>query len=124
MGSFSVVTVTPGVRSNGSRQASGAVSKQQTSPDITLVVAVVGIAALAIGSVAGYFIGKGAGYAAGEQAGYSRAQDETKKLEEEALRKATREAAKAANPFQPVNPLEGVDADPFEKTKKILNPFE
>lgn len=32
--------------------------------------------------------------------------------------------AKSENPFQAENPLSNVEADPFEKTKKILNPFE
>lgn len=113
MSTFPVVT--PSSRSTSSRQV---------SPDITLVVAVVGIAALAVGAVAGYFTGKGAGYTAGDQVGYRRAQEETQKLEEEAGRKATEEAAKAANPFRDANPLEGIESNPFEKTKKILNPFE
>ena len=45
-------------------------------------------------------------------------------MQEEAAKQAAADAAKAANPFQIVNPLEGVETNPFEKTKKILNPFE
>lgn len=52
------------------------------------------------------------------------AQEDAKKLAEETAKKAAEEAAKAANPFQVVNPLENVELNPFEKTKKILNPFE
>jgi hypothetical protein len=122
MGFSPQVTVVPGGRAASSRQTGAA--PKQASPDMTLVVAVVGIAALGIGLVAGYFTGKGSGYAAGDAVGYRRAQEETQRIEAEAARKATAEAAKAANPFQPVNPLEGVETDPFEKTKKILNPFE
>ena len=76
------------------------------------------------GVVGGYSAGTSAGHIAGDAAGYSRAQEEIKKAEELAGKKATDAAAKAANPFQSVNPLEGVEADPFEKAKKVLNPFE
>ena len=37
--------------------------------------------------------------------------------------KSAAEIGKAANPFGAVNPLEGVEANPFEKAKKVLNPF-
>ena len=55
--------------------------------------------------------------------GYKSAQADIKKVQDEAAKKATEEAVKAANPFQAVNPLSGVEANPFEKAKKILNPF-
>lgn len=64
------------------------------------------------------------GRASGYSSGYAQAQADVKALEEEVATKATEEAAKAANPFQAVNPLEGVEANPFEKVKKVLNPFE
>lgn len=81
---------------------------------ITVVLAVVVLAGLT------FWFGRSGGYAAG----YSRAQADAKALQEEAARKAAEEAAKSANPFQAVNPLEGVEANPFEKVKKVLNPFE
>ena len=60
----------------------------------------------------------------GDSRGYKRSQAEVKKLQEEAAKKAGQEAAKSANPFQAVNPLEGVQTNPFEKAKSILNPFK
>lgn len=33
-------------------------------------------------------------------------------------------SAQAENPFRADNPLSGVEADPLQKTKKVLNPFE
>lgn len=74
------------------------------------------IVALVVGLVGGYWFG--------DSSGYRRAQADVKKLQEEAANKAAGDAAKAANPFQAVNPLEGVEANPFEKTKNLLNPFK
>ena len=88
---------------------------------------IISFVALIIGVVAGYSYGKGAGYThgytQGDSAGFARAQDEAKKLQEVAGQKATEEAAKAANPFQTANPLQSVETNPFEKAKKVLNPF-
>ena len=67
-----------------------------------------------------FFVGRTGGY----QSGYAQAQGDIQRLQDEGARKATEEAAKSANPFQAVNPLEGVETNPFEKVKKILNPFE
>lgn len=67
-----------------------------------------------------FWLGRAGGYSAG----YAKAQADFTSLGEEATQKATAEAAKVANPFQAVNPLEGVEANPFEKVKKVLNPFE
>lgn len=64
------------------------------------------------------------GYWAGDWRGYSRSQAEVKKAQEVAAQKATEDAAKAANPFKASNPLEGVEANPFEEAKKVLNPFD
>lgn len=64
------------------------------------------------------------GYWFGFEKGYNKAEADIKKVQEEAAKKASEDAAKAANPFQAVNPVEGVEANPFEKTKKILNPFD
>lgn len=64
------------------------------------------------------------GYWYGNQKGYARAETDLKKVQEEAGKKAAEDAARAANPFQAANPLEGVEANPFEKTKNILNPFK
>lgn len=67
-----------------------------------------------------FWIGRANGYSTG----YAQAQTDVQALEEESARKAAEDAAKSANPFQAVNPLEGVEANPFEKVKKVLNPFE
>lgn len=64
------------------------------------------------------------GRSVGHSAGYAKAQADIQNLQEEGARKGAEEAAKTANPFQAVNPLEGVEANPFEKVKKVLNPFE
>lgn len=74
------------------------------------------LAALVVGLAGGYWFG--------DSRGYGRAQDDVKKLQEEAAAKAAGDAAKAANPFQAVNPLSGVEANPFEKAKNVLNPFK
>lgn len=74
--------------------------------------------------LAAFVIGGVAGYALGDAKGYKRAETDLKNLELAAAEKAAEEAAKAANPFQVTNPLEGVEANPFEKAKKVLNPFE
>lgn len=79
-----------------------------------LIIAVIILAGLA------FWLGRSGGYSAG----YAQAQADVKALQEESARKATEDAAKSANPFQAVNPLEGVEANPFEKVKKVLNPFE
>jgi len=63
------------------------------------------------------------GYWAGDWQGYSRSQADVKKAQEVAGQKAGEDAAKAANPFKGTNPLEGVEANPFEEAKKVLNPF-
>ena len=81
-----------------------------------LMLGACAVAVLAVG----YVFGATSGY----KKGYNAAEQDVKKIEEEAGKKAAEEAAKAANPFQAVNPLEGVEANPFEKAKKILNPFE
>ena len=67
-----------------------------------------------------FWLGRSGGYTAG----YAQAQADVKALQEETARKTAEDAAKSANPFQAVNPLEGVEANPFEKVKKVLNPFE
>lgn len=79
-------------------------------------VVIIAIAVLIVGLAAGYYYG--------QQKGYQKAESDIKKLDEAAAKKATEEAAKAANPFQSVNPLQGVEANPFQKIKKVLNPFE
>jgi hypothetical protein len=79
------------------------------------------ILAVSIILIAGaYWIGNTSGY----DSGYSQAQTDAVSLQDESSRKAIEDAAKSANPFQAVNPLEGVEANPFDKVKKILNPFE
>lgn len=81
---------------------------------VIIVLAVVVSAGLA------FWLGRSGGYAAG----YSQAQADAKALQEEAARKSAEDTAKSVNPFQAVNPLEGVESNPFEKVKKVLNPFE
>ncbi|MAF80129.1 hypothetical protein CL629_03570 [bacterium] len=88
----------------------------------TIVVAVV--IALIVGGVGGYLYGKSAGQTAGYDTGYTEAEEDLVKVQEEAARRTTEEAAKAANPFEIENPLENVEANPFEKVKEVLNPFE
>ena len=87
-----------------------------------------GVVLLALGFLIGYGSGKSAGYkggyAQGDTEGYKRAEADIKKLEEEAAKKAAADVAKAANPFQVGNPLEGVETNPFQKAKKVLNPFD
>lgn len=63
------------------------------------------------------------GYLMGDQQGYKRSQAEVKKAQEVAGQKAAEDAANAANPFKATNPLEGVETNPFEEAKKVLNPF-
>ncbi|MBI2674273.1 MAG: hypothetical protein HYX22_00845 [Candidatus Yanofskybacteria bacterium] len=62
-------------------------------------------------------------YWVGDWQGYSRSQADVKKAQELAGQKAAEDAAKAANPFKATNPLEGVESNPFEEAKKVLNPF-
>lgn len=64
------------------------------------------------------------GWWVGHTQGYKKAEADVKRVQAEAAKKASEEAAKSANPFGAANPLGGVEANPFEKTKKILNPFE
>lgn len=78
------------------------------------------IVGLAVGALGGYYYAGTASY----EKGYAQAEADAKALQEAAAKKAGEDAAKLANPFQTVNPLESVDADPFAKTKKILNPFQ
>lgn len=67
-----------------------------------------------------FWLGRSNGYTKG----YVQAQTDVQALQEKSALKAADEVAKATNPFQAVNPLEGVEANPFEKVKKVLNPFE
>ncbi len=82
-------------------------------------IVITAILCLVIGLGGGYWYGSKKGY----DLGYKMAQDDAKKVADEAAKKAIEDVAKAANPFQAVNPLQNVDANPFEKTQKILNPF-
>ena len=56
--------------------------------------------------------------------GYEAAIADIKAQQEEAGNKATQTASDEANPFKVANPLQGVEANPFEKAKKTLNPFD
>ncbi len=78
--------------------------------------AIGGVVAAAV--IVGYLAWQG-----GYSNGYAKAIADAKTTQEELAKKATDEAAKAANPFQATNPLEGVTANPFEKAAQKLNPF-
>lgn len=56
--------------------------------------------------------------------GYQAAVVDIKAQQEEAGKKAAEAASNEANPFKVENPLQGVEANPFEKAKKTLNPFD
>ncbi len=68
-------------------------------------------------------IGLGGGYLLGQKIGYANAIADAKALKEEVVKKAAEDVAKATNPFQATNPLEGVTANPFQDAAKKLNPF-
>lgn len=77
----------------------------------------------AIGFLVAAIVAGTAGYFIGNKSGYAKAQADVKAQQDAVAKKAGDEAAKAANPFQATNPLEGVTANPFEKAKSALNPF-
>ena len=77
------------------------------------------VIALFVGGAA-YMIGTTQGY----KTGYAQAQTDVKSLQEKTATRAAEETAKSANPFQASNPLQGVETNPFDKVKKVLNPFE
>lgn len=80
---------------------------------------IIGVALLVAGLVGGYLYGSKSAF----QSAYDRAVADIKSQQELAAKKASEEAAKAANPFKVENPLEGVEANPFSKAQKALNPF-
>ncbi len=80
------------------------------------------LGAVVVAALAGYLAWQG-GYSGGYSNGYAKAVADTKATQQELAKKATDEAAKAANPFQATNPLEGVTVNPFEKAAQKLNPF-
>lgn len=84
------------------------------------IVYIIGVLVLIILIGLAFWFGRSFGY----DAGYAQAQTDATALQEEAARKSAEDTAKSINPFQAVNPLEGVEANPFEKVKKVLNPFE
>ena len=64
------------------------------------------------------------GWYFGYDQGYESAIADIKAQQEEAGNLAAEAASDEANPFKVANPLEGVEANPFEKAKKTLNPFD
>ena len=80
---------------------------------------VIGVVLLIAGLVGGYVYGSKSAF----QSAYGRAVADIKSQQELAAKKASEEAAKATNPFKVENPLEGVEANPFSKAQKALNPF-
>ena len=83
---------------------------------ILLTGAIIVVLAILAGGVS-YWYGDKIGYKRGDSDGYKRAETD-KKVQEEAAKKTADAITKAANPFSGANPLEGIDANPFEKTKK------
>lgn len=80
-----------------------------------MVVVIVAIVGLGGGLLSGYLLG--------QKTGYAQAVADAKALKEEVVKKAAEDVAKATNPFQATNPLEGVTANPFQDAAKKLNPF-
>ncbi len=83
------------------------------------LIIVSGVAIFIVGIIAGYLYGSGQGY----KVGYNKAIADAKDTQTALGKKAAEDAANAANPFKVTNPLEGVDANPFDETAKKLNPF-
>lgn len=77
-----------------------------------------------VASLLALAVGAGVGYWFGNTTGYEKGQEDFRATQEALAKKATEKAAKEANPFQAVNPLEGVNTNPFEDAQKALNPFE
>ena len=80
----------------------------------------IGLLALVIIAGAIYWLGQ----RSGSVKGYMQAQTEVINVKESNVSRVVEQKAKSENPFQTVNPLSKVEANPFEKTKKIMNPFE
>ena len=76
------------------------------------------LGAVVVVALAGYLAWQG-----GYDIGYEKAVADAKTAQEGLAKKASDDAAKAANPFQAVNPLEGVTVNPFEEAAQKLNPF-
>ena len=79
----------------------------------------IAVVLLIVGVIAGYWYGSYQAY----DRGYEKAVADAKATQEAVAQKAGEDAVKAANPFQTDNPLAGVEANPFDKAKKVLNPF-
>jgi len=84
-----------------------------------VLLIVVGVIFLVIGVAVGYPLGNADSY----EDGYEQAVADVQAQQGEVAERASQQAAKAANPFQAANPLEGVSANPFEDAAKKLNPF-
>lgn len=89
----------------------------------SLIIGIVIVLLVGVG-YGGYWYGKKEATQKVFEAGYAKAEEDISKLQEEGAKKAMEEAAKSANPFEVSNPLEGVEANPFEKVKRILNPIQ
>jgi len=87
---------------------------------IWLITVLVATAALLFG----YSLGSSNTEQFAYDAGYQKAVTDTKASQQAAADRAFAEAARAANPFQVGNPLEGLEFNPFERAKAVLNPFE
>ena len=56
--------------------------------------------------------------------GYQKGHNDTRAPQINIQQQAVTETVKTVNPFAVKNPLAGVEINPFEKVKKVLNPFE
>ena len=87
--------------------------ENSTNQNKRMILLVIGALAVAFG---GWYFGYGQGRAS--------AIADIKAQQIDAGNKAAATASDEANPFKVENPLQGVEANPFEKAKKTLNPFD
>ncbi|MBI3459218.1 hypothetical protein HY061_03090 [Candidatus Azambacteria bacterium] len=81
------------------------------------------VVALVVGFIAGSSYGNKQGNKTGYKVGYDKAIADAKVTQGVLAKKASESAASTANPFKVTNPLDGVQANPFEEAAKKLNPF-
>jgi len=88
----------------------------KTNWTVTIIVVIV------IAGLGFWYSGKK--YDEGLKIGYDKAVADISAQQEESANKAADAAVSEANPFKVENPLEGVGANPFEKARETLNPFD
>ncbi|PCI20315.1 hypothetical protein COB64_02200 [Candidatus Wolfebacteria bacterium] len=69
--------------------------------------------------VVGIIVGYVVGFNKGEKSAIADIQAQQQAVTDQAVE----EAAQDINPFEIENPLEGIEANPFDEAKDILNPF-